>query len=87
MKKVLDIETVHKAGRNLLAKAYAAHPYKVADITEDKKNALRKEKDVLDSEKLQIEGEMGNVESSISDEKQKRKSVKVNDDVFLAGCA
>jgi urease accessory protein len=40
MKKVLDIETVFKAGSTLLRTSYAAHPYKIADITEDKAGSL-----------------------------------------------
>ena len=40
MKKVLDIETVCKSGRASLRKSYAAHPYKLADITEEKTGLL-----------------------------------------------
>lgn len=40
MKKVLDIETVCKSGSASLKRSYAAHPYKIADITEDRTGCL-----------------------------------------------
>ena len=40
MKEVLHIETVCKSGRASLKRSYAAHPYKIADITEDRTGCL-----------------------------------------------
>ena len=40
MKKVLDIETVCRSGSASLKRGYAAHPYKIVDITEERPGCL-----------------------------------------------